>query len=98
MALIPPSAAADDVTKLLKEVGVAADKDSVKLMTEKLAGKSIPELIAEGKKNFASMPAAGAAPAGGAAAAGNAPAAKEEEKPVEEEADVDMGDLFGGDY
>ena len=36
-----------------------------------------------------------AAPAAGAAAAEEAPA--EEEAPQEEEADVDMGDIFGGD-
>lgn len=42
--------------------------------------------------------AAAAAPASGAAATGAAPAeAKKEEEP-EEEADVDMCDLFGGDY
>lgn len=46
------------------------------------------------KSAAASLPAAGAT-----AAATNAPAAKEEEKEEEEEeADVDMGDLFGGDY
>ena len=64
-------------------------------MIDKVGGKSIPELIAEGKKQFASMPAGGAA---APASAAGAPAAAKEEKPVEEEADVDMGDLFGGDY
>ena len=44
--------------------------------------------------------AAASAPAAGAAAASTTAAAAEPEKEeeVEEEADVDMGDLFGGDY
>ena len=90
-----------DVEKLLKEVGVAADKDSLKVMMEKLQGKSIPQLIALGHTKFASMPAGGSGGASAPAAGKPAAAAKVEEKaPVkEEEADVDMGDLFGGgDY
>lgn len=70
-------------------------------MIERLSGKPIHEIIAEGQGKMASMPSGGAAPAGGAAAGGAAQEApKEEEKPKEEEeeADVDMGDLFGGDY
>ena len=87
--------AANDVTKLLKDSGVEVDKANLTIMMEKLSGKSIPELIAEGQKELASMPAGGAAaPAGAAAAAEAAPAeAKKEEEPEE---DVDMGDLFGG--
>jgi len=87
----------DDVSKLLKEVGVAADKENLKVMIEKLKGKSIPEIITAGQAKFASMPSCG----GGAAAAAptGAPAAKKEEpkkeEPKEEEVDVDMGDLFG---
>ena len=48
--------AADDVSKLLKEVGVSADKDSLTLMISKVQGKPIHELIAEGQKKFAQMP------------------------------------------
>ena len=66
-------------------------------MMEKLQDKSIPELIKEGNKKFASMPAGGAAPASGAAAGAAAAAPVKEEEPEPEE-DVDMGDLFGGDY
>ena len=64
-------------------------------MMSKLEGKTIQELIKEGSKELASMPAASAAPAGGAAAAG-APAEAEKPKEEEPEEDVDMGDLFGG--
>lgn len=87
-----------DVSKLLKECGVAEDKENLKVMMAKLDGKSVPELIAEGKKKFASMPAGGAAaPTASAAPAGEAKAAEKEAEP-EEEADVDMGNLFGDDY
>ena len=83
---------------VLKAAGVSADSADLDVMMSKLEGKSIPELIAEGKKDLASMPSGGAAPAGGAAAGGAAEAApKKEEKKEEPEEDVDMGDLFGGD-
>ena len=89
--------AADQVEKLLKDVGVAADKEALKVMIEKVKGKSIPELIKAGSAKFASMPSGGAsAPAASAAPAKKEAAKKEEEKPKEEEADIDMGDLFGG--
>lgn len=84
------------MTKLLKDSGVAVDKDNLKVLMEKMSGKSVPELIAEGSKQFAAVPAGGS----GAPAAGGATAAAEEkEAPKEEEPeeDVDMGDLFGGD-
>ena len=65
-------------------------------MMKKLEGKSVPDLIKEGTKDLASMPAAGAAPAGGAAAAtSDEPAKKEKEAEPEEE--VDMGGMFGDD-
>ena len=85
----------DDVAKLLKEVGVAADKENLKVMIEKLAGKSIPELIAAGQSKFASIPSGGAA-APSSAAPAKVEAKKEEVKvEAEPEVDVDMGDLFG---
>ena len=82
----------------MKEVGVAADKENLKVMIEKLKGKSIPELIAQGRSQFASMPAGGSGAPAAAPASSGAPAKKEEpkkEEPQEEEVDVDMGDLFG---
>ena len=89
-------AAKKDVEALLKASGVTADAESLTVMMKKLEGKSVPDLIKEGTKDLASMPAAGAAPAGGAAAAtADAAPAKKEEKEVEEE--VDMGGMFGDD-
>merc|ERR1719362_2658447 len=76
-----------DVQDLLKSSGVEADDESLTTMINKLEGKSIPELIAEGNKSLASMPS------GGAGAGDEKKEEKEEEK---EEEDVDMGDLFGG--
>ena len=88
----------EDVSKLLKEVGVTVDKENLRTMVEKLKGKSIPELIRAGQAKFASIPSGGSGAS--AAAPSNAPAAKKEapkvEAKVEEpEVDVDMGDLFG---
>lgn len=89
-------AAKKDVEDLLKASGVTADAADLTIMMKKLEGKSIPELIKEGKKDLA-VSSGPAAAAGGAAAAGaGAAAAKEEAKPEEPEEDVDMGDLFGG--
>ena len=85
----------DDVAKLLKDVGVAADKENLKVMIEKLQGKEIHELVAAGMSKFASIPSGGAA-APSSAAPAKAEAKKEEAKvEAEPEVDVDMGDLFG---
>ena len=89
------SPAAADVEKVLKEAGTQADSDKVAALVKALEGKKFHELVEEGLKAMSSMgTAAPAAAAGGSAAP--AEAAKEAEP--EEEADVDMGDLFGGDY
>ena len=87
------------MTKLLKEVGATADKESVKALISKLDGKNLPEVIAAGYDKFAAVGGGGgaAAPAGGDAGAG-APEAKEEKKKEEEpEEEVDMGNMFGDD-
>jgi len=49
-----------DVTKLLKDSGVSADKENLKIMIEKLEGKKIHEIIAEGYGKFAAVSAGGA--------------------------------------
>merc|ERR1712018_224411 len=85
-----------NIKNLLDVVGIECDEDKINKVVEELKGKNIEELLEEGSKKLASMPAAGAAPAGGApaAAGGGAPAtaAKEEKKEEpEEESDDDMG-------
>merc|ERR1712083_158906 len=86
---------ADDVSKLLKEAGVAADSDKINDMIEKVKGKSFHELVTEGLDAMGKM--GGPAPAAAAATtAADKPAEAEDEKQEEKE-DVDMGNLFGGD-
>jgi len=89
-----------DVKKILSSVGIDADAESLKKVVSQLKGKNLEELMAEGRKKLASMPAAGAAPAAGApAAAAAAPAGKaaeakpkeKEKEPEEEPEDEDMG-------
>ena len=87
-----------DLKTILESVGVSYDEERATTVVNQLKGKSITELIAEGKEKMASMPAGGgAAPAAGGAAAaggagGDAPAEKEEKKEEsEEESDDDMG-------
>ena len=55
---------ADDMGKLLKEVGVAVDKEHIATLIEKVAGsgKTLPQLIAEGSEKFAAAAPAGDAP------------------------------------
>ena len=89
----------DDVAKLLKDSGVSADAADLKVMMSKLSGKSVPELIAEGQSQMATLsaPSAGGAVAASAdAAPAEAPAEKKEEKEEEEE-EIDMGGMFGDD-
>ncbi|KAG2225029.1 hypothetical protein INT45_003229 [Circinella minor] len=86
-----PTAA--DIKSVLGSVGVEAEAERVDALVKALEGKTVDEVIAEGKEKLASVPTGGAAAAGGAAAGGaaaDAPAeeAKEEEK---EESDDDMG-------
>lgn len=91
------SPAAADLEKILSSVGVEVDSARVTKIINELKGKSIEELIAQGREKLSSMPvgggAAAAAPAaGGAPAAEEKGAAKKEEKKEESEAsDDDMG-------
>ena len=79
-----------DVEDLIKASGVTADSASLDIMMSRLERKSLQELIKEGSKSLADMPA------GGAAATGGGATPEEKKKEAETEEDVDMGDLFGG--
>ena len=48
-----------DVEDLLKASGVTADSASLDIMMSRLEGKSLPELMKEGSKSLAAMPAGG---------------------------------------
>ena len=82
---------AENITKMLKAVGVTADDGKVKALVASLEGVDIDEKIKSAPVGMvAAAPAAGSAPA--------ASSAKAEEKPKEEEpAGDDMGldSLFG---
>merc|ERR1711957_139701 len=89
------------VAKLMKDSGIAADKDNMTMMMEKLKGKKIHEMVVEGRGKFASMPSAGAAaaPVAAAAADSKAPAKKEEKVEVDEDENLEGGfDMFGDGY
>ena len=95
------SIAKKDVQDLLKASGVTADEADLTVMMNKLEGKSIPDLIKEGSKDLAAMPAGGSgggdASGGAAADIGDAPAKEEKPKEEEPEEDVDMAGMFGDD-
>ncbi|XP_059046907.1 large ribosomal subunit protein P2 [Achroia grisella] len=87
---------AADVEKILSSVGIEADAEKLKKVIAELNGKSVEELIAQGREKLSSMPVGGGAPA----AAGAAPAAaaaeekkeeKETKKEESESEDEDMG-------
>lgn len=52
--------AADDVTKVLKEVGVQSNKEDMDALMTAVGGKKLHELVRDGSKKLASVPAAGA--------------------------------------
>nr|ACO15596.1 60S acidic ribosomal protein P2 [Caligus clemensi] len=86
----------DSIKSILDSVGIECESEKLDLVLKSIAGKSVEEIIEEGKKKLASVPSGvGAAPAAGVASAagGAAPAAKEEAKKdePEEESDDDMG-------
>ncbi|XP_031834291.1 ribosomal protein LP2 [Nomia melanderi] len=91
----------NDIEKILSSVGIESDTEKLKKVISELNGKSIDELIAQGREKLSSMPvgggavAAAAAPAAGAAAA-PAEEKKEEKKPAKEESESDDDDMGFG--
>ena len=88
--------AAADVEKILSSVGIEADGEKLKKVIAELSGKTIEDLIAQGREKLSSMPSGAAAPAAAAAAAPAAAAAEEkkeekESKKEDSESDDDMG-------
>eukprot|EP00929_Paragymnodinium_shiwhaense_P008442 TRINITY_DN1123_c0_g1_i1.p2 TRINITY_DN1123_c0_g1~~TRINITY_DN1123_c0_g1_i1.p2 ORF type:complete len:117 (+),score=66.89 TRINITY_DN1123_c0_g1_i1:87-437(+) len=97
-----PSAA--DIKKILESVESEYDADVAGKLVSELEGKTIHEIVKEGKdklKNFGGGGGGGGPAVGGGGAAaggggGAAAPAKEEKKVVEEEEEEDMEfDLFG---
>ncbi|XP_022202946.1 60S acidic ribosomal protein P2 [Nilaparvata lugens] len=90
-----------DIEKILSSVGIEADSEKLNFVVGQLKGKSVDELIEQGKEKLASMPAGGGAAvavaAGGApAAAAAAPEKKEEKKAEKEESDQSDDDMGFG--
>lgn len=73
-----PSSA--DIEKILSSVGIEADGERLKKVVGDLAGKSIDELIEEGRGKLSSMPSGGGAVAAAPAAAAGAAAPAAEAK------------------
>ena len=84
-----------DLEVVLNSVGVEVDAERLSKVVKELNGKSVEELIKEGREKLSSMPAGGAvaaAPAAGAAVAEEKKPEKEEKKKEESESeDDDMG-------
>ncbi|GMT00436.1 hypothetical protein PENTCL1PPCAC_22610, partial [Pristionchus entomophagus] len=88
------SPSAQDILKIIESVGQDVDMEEANKVVEALKGKTVADLISEGKKKLSSVPSGGSAPAAAkapaaAAAAGTSSPAKKEE--VKEESDDDMG-------
>ena len=93
------SPSADDVSRVLKSVGIDSESEKLDSLMKNLEGKKLHEIMSAGMSKVSTLAVgggSGAAPAAGDDAAAEAVEEKEEE-PQEEEADVDMGDIFGGD-
>lgn len=65
-----------DIEKILSSVGIEADGTKLSKVVADLKGKSIEDLIKEGREKLSSMPVGGGAVAAAAPAAGGAPAAE----------------------
>ncbi|EDV44732.1 uncharacterized protein Dana_GF20176, isoform A [Drosophila ananassae] len=92
------SPAIADLEKILSSVGVEVDSERLTKVIKELSGKSIEELVKEGREKLSTMPvgsAAVASPAPGATAptgSGDKKESKKEEKKEESESeDDDMG-------
>ncbi|KAG4065751.1 hypothetical protein HA402_012429 [Bradysia odoriphaga] len=89
------SPAAGDIEKILSSVGIEVDSARLSQVVAQLKGKSIDELIKEGREKLSAMPVGGGAVAAAAApvaAAEEKKAEKKEEKKEESESeDDDMG-------
>lgn len=69
-----------DIEKILSSVGIEADAARLKKVVDELKGKSVDDLIAQGREKLSSMPAGGAAAPAAAAASEAAPAAADKKK------------------
>merc|ERR1712038_533986 len=91
------SPSAEDVEKLMKEVGVKVDKEALGTMIEKVGAAPVQTHISNGAAKMGSVGGGGGA---GAAPAQAEEATEEDKKKDDSDDDVDMGGmggLFGDD-
>lgn len=87
-----------DLQKILSSVGIEVDDERLNKVINELKGKSVEELIAQGREKLSSMPSGGGAAVSSAPTAG-APAAaeeKKEEKKKESESEASDDDMGFG--
>jgi len=87
-----------DLQKILSSVGIEVDDERLNKVINELKGKSIEELIAQGREKLSSMPSGGGAAVSSAPSA-SAPAAaeeKKEEKKKESESEASDDDMGFG--
>lgn len=87
-----------DLQKILSSVGIEVDDERLNKVISELKGKSVEELIAQGREKLSSMPSGGGAAVSSAPSAG-APAAaeeKKEEKKKESESEASDDDMGFG--
>merc|ERR1712151_1009206 len=93
------SPTSDDIKCILDAGGIAHEQEMIDMVIERMAGKTVHEMISEGYEKFAACGGGGGGGGGGAAAAGGGGAAaeagasggkKEEKKVVEEEEEEEM--------
>ena len=86
----------DKITKILESVGISVDGNAVDALIQKMQGKNVEELIAEGSSKLAVVGGGAAAPSASGAGAATEEA-KEEKKEEEEVVELAGGfdDLFG---
>jgi large subunit ribosomal protein LP2 len=84
-----------DIEKILSSVGIESEADRVTKVCAELKGKSVEELMVQGREKLSAMPTGGggaaAAPAAAAAEEKKPEAKKEEKKEDTESEDDDMG-------
>lgn len=88
----------NDIEKILSSVGIEADSEKLKKVISELNGKSIDELISQGREKLSSMPTGGgtAAPVAAAAAVAAPAEEKKEEKPAKVESESEDDDMGFG--
>lgn len=88
----------EDVTKAMNAAGIEVDTATLDRLYSDIDGKSIADLMEEGKEQLAKFGSGGGGGGGGGGGAGGAAEAEaeKEEEPEEEEMAAPAMDMFGG--